>query len=166
MKRKTLTLILVLLLIGLPIVSGGLLSACGGDSDGTGGKITLIFADENANVLVCDTLETEATTLVGLMREVADSHSFASNADIAFDTTLGTYGTTVNSFTVNGITYGNWNKGAYVMTYTSLTDAEYISVFEGSELVIEGITYNACGLGVDAMPIVEGATYVFTVMVY
>ncbi len=155
---------LLLLVAVFTIVATLTFVACDNNSGSTpepnakGVSATIIFADEDSNILLEKTFNTESAFLSDAVEElIADSAN-----ELACDSSDSGYGLYMNSFTISGATYPQKDK-AYVMMYTSLTDAKLITA--GFELTLADTTYNSCGLGMSSMPIEEGVTYVLIAQV-
>lgn len=165
--KNSLKVFALVLAVTLAFCALATFSACG-ETVGTGGRVTVIFTDAEGQVVSEITRNTKAEFLIDFMTELKNAEDIqtliSEPVDIDFVTQTGAYGTTVDSYSVNGITYGDWNKSAYVMLYTSITDAKYIAAGYSKE--IGGVTYNSCGYGADGMPVLDGVTYVFTVEIW
>lgn len=160
-SMKKLLKITALLLIALSVAAA--LCACVKDDpdvdDGTK-KITVIFSPLDRSVAKTIELETKSQYLEGVINEIN-----AGDYQVVFQLITGNpFGSYIDSYSVNGVTFNDTAKGIYPYTYTTITDITYIT--PGDTVTIGGNAYFACGLGISAMPVIDGETYVFTVVQY
>lgn len=67
----------------------------------------------------------------------------------------------VNSYTVGDKDFANnQDANTYVMTYTSVSDINYL--MPGFSIVIKDVTYNSNGYGIEKMPLMDGQKYIIT----
>ena len=124
------------------------------ESDGSF-EITIMFMDKELNVLYSKNVAVNGGFLEAALTKLDDSCD-----KISLNVGDRAFGVFVNSFTVDGTSYGT-AEGEWVVFYTD--DEENYNTEWGS-VTLDGKYYASAVEGISSLPVKEGKTYIFTVI--
>ncbi|MFA5449477.1 MAG: hypothetical protein WC292_03460 [Clostridia bacterium] len=149
-KQIKLLLVIVLTLVVVAFAFAGCEKPQGNEGEVS---VTLILAN-GEEILFSKEYVTDGAFLKDLVL-LADEEE-----NISFNIEDSQWGAFINSFSYEGVVYGNPEAGEYIGLYTSLADINYIDIVYMQPIVLEDIVYNAAGLGISELPLFADATYI------